>query len=346
MRGMSPIRLVAICACFSVLTACANSTPIELFSASGRVWPEAPDQERIAYLGSFSEPGDLDIHGGIWGSFVSLIAGSSERSMQRPMAVAVSPDGRFMFVADPDAGCVHRYDLARSRYACMVAKPGLGRLSPIGLAVSDGGRLFVTDSVRGQILTAGPEDRVLSSFQVSIPLGQPTGIFWRSGDRKLLVTDTARQSIVILDDSGRVEQLIGERGLMPGQFNFPTYLWVSRDEELLVTDSLNFRLQRFGQDGRVLGVFGKNGDLPGDFSRPKGVATDSHGHVYVVDALMHSVQIFSKDGELLLNFGERGRDEGQFWLPNGIFITQDDTIYVADSYNKRVQVFRYVGPAS
>ena len=39
--------------------------------------------------------------------------------MIRPMAVAATGDNDMVYVADPDAQCVHRYDLARARYECL-----------------------------------------------------------------------------------------------------------------------------------------------------------------------------------------------------------------------------------
>lgn len=251
-----------------------------------------------------------------------------------------------IFVADPDAGCVHRYDLRRNRYTCLESSRGEPRLSAVGLAVTETGVLFVTDSVRGLILKATPHMDTVEPFRVSEQLQQPTGVFWSAETQRLLVTDTARQTVLEFDLKGNLRREFGERGVLPGQFNFPTYIWLNDENELLITDSLNFRIQRLGKDGEFLGGFGEMGDQPGDFSRPKGVATDSFGHVYVVDALMHAVQIFNRQGELLLSIGNQGQGEGEFWLPNGIYITPSNLIFVADSYNKRVQVFRYVGPES
>ena len=251
-----------------------------------------------------------------------------------------------IFVADPDARCVHRYDLRKRRYTRLVTSSGELLLSPVGLAVTEDGRVFVSDSQLGRIFQADLDSKRLSPFAVTPALVQPTGIFWDDAQSRLYVTDTGRQAIVVLDALGQQVQKIGERGNQQGQLNFPTYLWMDTNSDLLVTDSLNFRIQRFAHDASFLSEFGENGSQPGEFSRPKGIATDSFGHIYVVDALMHSMQIFSPAGDLLLAVGGQGRGEGEFWLPNGIFITGDDTIFVADSYNKRVQVFRYVGTGS
>jgi sugar lactone lactonase YvrE len=311
-----------------------------------KVWPEPPETARIAYVGEFSSPEDLSLNEGFWGALVSLTAGRKDAGMVRPMAVATNSDGTTIFVSDPDAGCVHRYDLVRGRYRCLAAGKGLGRASAVGLTVTEDGVLIAADSTRGLLWKAGPGEKNLELFLASAELSQPTGIFWSSSMQRLYVADTGKQEISEFDLLGNLKSSFGERGGGPGQVNFPTYVWVDFNDDLLVADTLNFRIQRFDRDATFVYTFGKDGDRPGDFSRPKGVATDSFGNIYVVDALMHLVQIYNPRGQLLLAFGGQGQGQGQFWLPNGIFITADNTIFVADSYNKRIQVFRYVGPGA
>lgn len=327
-----------------LVAACAAGPVMDPFTAEGRVWPDPPETRRIAFVGEFSSASDLGIRESAWNRFISFTAGARSDAMVRPMAVATTADGKVIFVADPDARCVHRYDLHRGRYSCLVISRKEALISPVGLAVTDDGHLFVSDSRLGRLYRASIEGRWLEHFDVSPALKQPTGITWDSSSKLLFVTDTGAQSIKAYDTNGVLVREFGGRGDQPGQVNFPTYLWFDPQRELLVTDSLNFRVQRFDGNGEFRNVFGQHGDLAGNLARPKGVATDRFGHIYVVDALFHSLQVFSRQGDFLLSIGERGQEPGQFWLPNGVFISTDDTIYVADSYNKRVQVFRYVGP--
>lgn len=328
------------------ITGCVATPVSDPFAETERLWPEDPTVARIALVGEFSDAKDLGISGSAWSRLVSLTAGSDKDRLVRPMAVVASVDGGKIYVADPDAGCVHRFDIGRNRYRCLAPRSGEGIAAPVGLAISGEGHVFVTDSLRGLLWQVPPGGKHLERLTVSAALDQPTGVFWDEAAQHLYVTDTTSQVVHQFDRAGNLRWTIGERGNGPGQFNFPTYVWLDRNGHLLVTDSLNFRLQRFGTDGRHIKTFGIGGDRPGDFARPKGVATDSMGHVYVVDALQHVVQIFDAEGRLLLAVGEQGQGGGQFWLPNGIFIGQDNTIYVADAYNSRVQVFRYIGPTT
>lgn len=342
MRNLK-ISIFVICVCGAVAGGCVSTQEVEPFSIAGRAWPEAPYEPRIVYVGEFSSARDLSIGEGPIRKLLSLTAGAAANALVRPMAVATAADGKTIFVADPDAGCVHRFDLRKSRYRCLTTKSSETGIRPVGLTVVDDSWLVVSDSSDGRLYRVGFQGRRLEEFHVDAMLEQPTGIHWDSSSQQLFVTDTTNQSVLVFDQVGNLKKEIGVRGSAPGNFNFPTYLWVDNEGDLFVTDTLNFRIQIFDADGLILGVFGGNGDRPGDFSRPKGVAVDSFGHIYVVDALMHTLQLFNRQGELLLVVGEQGQGDGQFWLPNGVFITEDNTIFVADAYNKRVQVFRYVG---
>ena len=328
------------------LVGCAAGARVDPFSDEKKFWPDPPEAKRIAFVGDFSNAADLGIRESAWGRLVRITAGARSDEMVRPMAVATSTDATIIFVADPDARCVHRYDLRRGQYRCLMISRKEAILSPVGLAVSDTGRLYVSDSRSAHIYYAESGDKWLQRLDLNSSLEQPTGIAWDDARQILFIVDTGSQSIKAFDKAGVLVREFGGRGVLPGAFNFPTYLWIDPNQQLLVTDSLNFRVQRFGKDANFVSAFGQDGDRPGDFSRPKGIATDDFGHVYVSDSLMHALQIYTPDGELLLSIGNQGQGEGEFWLPAGMFITPDNTIFVADSYNKRIQVFRYIGQES
>lgn len=342
MSGRSLTSLT--CALVMLAAAGCGATGGTRLPVSGDIaWPAPPDPPRIAYRGEFSRATDLGIQPRLWERFLDLSAGSARRHMVRPTAVAASGDGRTIFVADPGARCVHRFDLARERYDCLGSlEDGTALESPVGLGLRSDGGLFVSDSQLGRLLQLPPGAEAFREFATDLALEQPTGIAWAEDLDRLFVIDTAAQSVKILDGQGRLLSEFGGRGDGPGQFNFPTFLWVSPTGEVLVTDSLNFRVQRFASDGRYLGQFGQSGDVPGMMARPKGVATDARGHIYVVDGLFNAFQVFNSEGELLLPVGRQGGAAGEFWLPVGMYINAENTIFVADSYNRRVQVFQYL----
>ncbi len=304
------------------------------------VWPDLPNPPRIAYVRQFSRPDDIGIAKGFFQRLAELIVGANEARLIRPMAVVASKG--VVYVADPGASGVHRFDPAAARYDLIVAEGGQALPSPVGLALGSEGEVYVTDSDLAKVFVIRPGAKVATPLALP-EMAQPTGIAFDRSSGNLYVVDTGAHRVNVFKRDGALAFSIGRRGDADGEFNYPTLIWLDPAGRLYVTDSLNFRIQVFDRQGKFLSKFGQAGDGSGDNMRPKSVATDSYGHVYVVDALLNALQIFDAKGSYLLSVGGIGGDRGEFWLPAGIFIGENDTIYVADSYNQRVQVLRYIG---
>lgn len=326
------IALVLLCAC--------APAPLKPEDQAPLVWPDLPDPARIAFVRQFSRPDDFGITKGFFQGLAELLIGGTEARLIRPMAV-VANNG-VVFVADPGANGVHRFDQRAARYDLIFADGGHALPSPVGLALGSAGEVYVADSGLAQILVIRPGAKTATPLALA-QMAQPTGIAFDRGNGNLYVVDTGAHRVNVFKRDGAMAFSFGERGIAAGEFNYPTLIWLDPAGRLYVTDSLNFRIQLFDRQGKYLSKFGQAGDGSGDNMRPKSVATDSHGHVYVVDALLNSLQIFDPQGRYLLSVGGIGGDRGEFWLPAGIFIGENDTIYIADSYNQRIQVFRYIG---
>ena len=338
-RRAATLRFLLVLCVLGTLGACAPA-PLKPEEQAPLVWPDLPDPPRIAYVGQFSRPDDFGIAKGFFQQLGELIFGGSEARLIRPMAV-VATNG-VVYVADPGANGVHRFDRTAARYELIVAEGGYALPSPVGLALGSEGEVYVADSDLAQVLVIRPGAK--AATPLALPqMAQPTGIAFDKGSGNLYVVDTGAHRVNVFKRDGALAFAFGGRGEAKGEFNYPTLIWLDPAGRLYVTDSLNFRIQTFDLQGKYLSGFGQVGDASGDNIRPKGVATDSHGHVYVVDALHNALQIFDTRGRYLLSVGGIGNDRGEFWLPAGIFIGDNDTIYIADSYNQRIQVLRYIG---
>ncbi len=307
-------------------------------------WPAYPEQPRIEFVRLFSKPDDLGIQKSFVERMRDLFLGEEESRMVRPIAVIES--GGAIYVADPGAKGIHRYDKTKGNYALILGPNESAIPSPVGFAQGKNGEIFVTDSKLAQVMVVRPGEKTAARMNLEGELVQPTGIAFDKTSGHLYVVDTKASRINVYNSEGALIQRIGERGVGPGQFNYPTLLWLSSKGQLYVTDSLNFRVQILDLNGKFISSFGHAGDGTGDAARQKGVATDHHGHVYVVDSLFHAVQIFDENGRFLLTVGAQGHDRGEFWLPVGIHIDDYDNIYIADTFNQRVQILRYLGDAS
>jgi DNA-binding beta-propeller fold protein YncE len=304
-------------------------------------WPPAPAQPRIAFVETISRPADAGIERGFFRRLVDFVFGARDERLVRPMAVVSDQD--MLFVADPGARGVHRFDRRGGDYAVIRRAKDEPLPSPVGLARGAAGEIYVSDSELRAIFVIRPGTKVATPVRLAAALAQPTGLAYDAASARLFVADTAAHCVRVFDRDGSLAATIGQRGTDNGEFNFPTLLWRTPQGRLYVTDAMNFRVQMFDEGGNFIGKFGGAGDGTGDLPREKGVASDRYGHIYIVDSLFHAVQIFDESGQLLLSLGALGHGRGEFWLPTGIFIGDDDRIYVADSYNRRVQVFRYLG---
>ncbi len=321
------------------LAACAPTVPLE--APKALLWPAAPAEPRIAYLKTISRPEDIGISKGFLRRLADIVFGANDAHLVRPMAV-VAVDG-ILYVADPGAKGVHRFDTRRGNYDLIRLQNDAPLPSPVALARGADGDVYVSDSALAKVFVIRAEAKVASPVNLRAKLGQPTGIAFDSATKRLFVVDTTAHHVNVFSSDGTLESHIGGRGTAQGQFNYPVFIWRTPQGRLYVTDSLNFRVQSFDEHGHFIAAFGRLGDGTGDLARQKGVATDSHGHIYIVDAMFHAVQIFDESGRFLLSLGALGRERGEFWLPTGIFIGDDNTIYIADSYNQRVQILRYIG---
>lgn len=309
------------------------------------VFPPPPDAPRIRYLGSIASRKDLSGPGQGSARLKNVLLGrpADPPSLARPYGLWAH--GARIYVADSQAASVVVFDEKRGSVE-RIGASAQGRLTtPIGVAVDETGRIFVSDS-SGNVVKAFTSDGSLvwQAGELGAEAGKlrrPTGLaVGPTGE--VFVADTGNSRVIVLSPDGRWRRTVGLKGAGDGEFSVPTNLWVERDGTLLVTDTILCRVQGFDQFGKFLFKFGECGDTAGFMSRPRGVASDSDGNIYVVDALFDAVQMFDRQGKLLLFFGGHGSAPASFDIPAGIHIDPQDRIVVADSFNRRVDVFQYV----
>ena len=111
----------------------------------------------------------------------------------------------------------------------------------------------------------------------------------------------------------RVE-VLGSRGVAPGQFNKPRSLICDREDNLYVAD-ITGRIQKFSPNGRFLLQW----QMPQtDLGKPKGMALDRDGDIIVVEPHYMRVNHFSPEGLLVSQWGTKGTNAGEFILPRAV----------------------------
>jgi DNA-binding beta-propeller fold protein YncE len=342
--GILPGAAAALLA-LGLLAGCAAPQPqVEEAAPVKLVWPSPPEKTRIRFERSLV--GEEDIAGDTTfsQSVLDLLAGQKPpaKRVSEPMGVAVSDDGRRVYVSSFNRGAVFGFDFEGQRFLVIDALA-----HPSGLALDAAGQLYVVEQGKKHISVRDREGRELRT--IGHPsIERPVGVALDRTRGLVYLVDTGTQkakehNVKVFDLQGNLVRTIGEgRGTDPGQFSFPTYAVVDREGNLYVSDTMNARVQKFDPQGRYLMTYGERGNAPGMFERPKGVAVDSFGNVYVADSSWSNVQIFNPKGEILLFFGGRGPLPGMLKNPTAVAIDPANRIYVADFINHRLNIYQLV----
>ena len=322
---LRPARAPLIAVAVLALAALVGSTVTVAFSARGRAAP-LPGVVRSSHAGI-----------AYFGTLTGDLAG--------PLAVAVGPDGD-VFVTDTENGRVRRFDgisgLPKEtigRKAGMA--PGPGELvHPVGLALDETGRLYVSDNVMRRISVFDATGRFAGYFaedgEGRRPFGTPGSLFHRGGI--LYISDLAEHRVMALRRDGTVYRVLGGgRGPEPGQLVYPGSTWVDDAGTVFVADPGNQRVQVFDPAGALVRTLADP-----VFNLPRGIARDAAGRLYVSSTLGHFITVFSPDGTAEFSYGSSGSEWNELGFPTGIAIAAG-RLFVADRANNRVQVFLLSG---
>lgn len=182
--------------------------------------------------------------------------------LDRPVDVAVTPDGSRIYVIDAGGIDSRRHRLliydAEGRLVSAIGRRGGGEGEfnlPTHIALAPDGTIYVLDSGNFRIQAFDPQGRFLRSWG---KVGRDFG-------------DLARPRGLAVDEEGRI----------------------------YVTDAAYRNFQIFTPKGRLLLSVGGDDlyDKPGHFALPAGIATDERGFVYVVDQLFLKVEVFHRLSE-------------------------------------------------
>lgn len=262
--------------------------------------------------------------------------------LQRPQFGAVDELGRIM-ISDVSRGAIYVFDENKGELDTWEYGEGLRHfISPVGIALGPEGKIFVSDAELRRIFLLDREGKGIGVIGKD-QLKRPTGLAWDPDAALLYVSDTGAHQIKVFDMTGSLVRTIGERGVGPGQFNFPTHLAMGQGK-LIVADTMNARVQVLTLDGSLPPlIVGERGTQVGNLVRPKGVATDSEGNIYVVESYHDHLLVYDRKGRFLMPIGGTGKTIGEFYLPGGVWVDSGNRIYVADTFNGRIVIFQFLG---
>jgi DNA-binding beta-propeller fold protein YncE len=223
------------------------------------------------------------------------------QSLDRPIAVALGPDGR-LYVVDAGPARINVFDRG-------------GRfLAAWGSAGGDAGqfRFHRPDQCRN----AHPED--------CAPDGG--GGVAVDGQGRVYVADHGNHRVQVFSSEGQFLATWGREGGGPGEFRLPQGIAVDRRGNVYVSDGGNSRVQTFDSDGQFLNQWGGRGDGEGQFVMPGALAIDQQGNVLVVETWNPRVQAFTAAGGFL--WGARLVAPGATRGPTGLAVDSQNHLYL------------------
>ncbi len=243
-----------------------------------------------------------------WGTFADIsVSDAPIGTFNQPSALAVSPDGQWVYVADTWNHRIQKFTTGGgpvttwgySLYHVTLGDP-FGLWGPRGIAVDDEGRVYVAD--------------------------------------------TGNKRIVVYDADGNYISQFGGAGMQAGQLDEPVGIAVDQQGFVYVADTWNQRIQVFvpGEDGltwmpvlewNVAGWYGESLE-----NKPL-LAVDDFGHIFVTDPELARILEFTTSGAFIRAWGGQGYGSGQFGLVSGLAVDDLGRVWVSDAQNNFLSRF-------
>ncbi len=226
--------------------------------------------------------------------------------------------GETLYICDTNVNYVHAWNLASSATRRIGAGGELKK--PVAVAVDEHGRVFVADTVRGEVIAFDPSGSEIRRFQPPHATEYRPVAVAVSGSA-LSVADMTSHSIDVYSiPTGRVIRSIGERGSSSSSDSYPSGVSLDAAGQVYVSFMMNARVQVFDTDGRLARTIGMPGNRYGSLGTPKDIAVGPDGVSFVADAQFGCIHLFDPDGRVLLVIGGPRDEPGGTPLPNGMAI--------------------------
>jgi len=243
---------------------------------------------------------------GEWGSYAQVGEDGEEYTggFNEPWGVAVSPDGRYVYVADT---WNHRIQKFTEEGRFLKQWGSFGQTTddpyllwgPRDIAVDNNGNILVTDTGNKRVVVYSSDGEYLSQFGgTGFEAGhfdEPVGITFDPSSSRVFVADTWNQRIQVFAELSETEfQYVTEWeifGWYGSSLDNKPYITVGDDGNVYITDPELGRVLVYTSEGEFLHYFGDTGEEYSVIGLASGIAPDGQGGIWLSDGrhnqLMH-----------------------------------------------------------
>jgi DNA-binding beta-propeller fold protein YncE len=216
--------------------------------------------------------------------------------------------------------------------------------NPVGVDVSDDGRVYVVDFGKSRVSVFTSNGRFLFAFDKTADGQLKNPVHLQVLGDEVWVTDRRNRALYVFGLDGTFKRQFVPKN--EEEFRW-TPLALAFDDEgrLHATDvgkTDEHRVIYFSEDGSRTVTFGRTVQVedvqaePGGFFFPNGLAVADDGRVFVADGDNRRVQVFDEKGEF-----ERFIDTSG--VPRGLAIDEEQRLYVVDALAHTVDVYNLDG---
>lgn len=278
--------------------------------------------------------------------------------VDQPVSVALSPDGKRLYVAETGGERMVKIISADSGATLgQFAAPNtlVGERAPVYLAIDPLGRIYLTDRLQHAIFIFDGDGNYLDSIlSPSLSLsGFMASQMGGLADGSRFAYNNAQNNAWYLSGDGA--EWTSVPAPQPEAWS-PLGISITADGRLLVTDVLKDASRVIEYPSSITSAdhwqaipapsafFGAYGEGEGQFLFPNDVLVDSQERYYTIDGNNSRISIWNADRTFRHFFGT-GTGESALNLPRGSFIDERDRLFIADAIGQQVKVYSVAGDA-
>jgi len=255
---------------------------------------------------------------------------ASKASFNLPHDLALSPDGRLLYVADNGNDRIAVLDPDTLEVIGTIGEAELS--APHDAAFDSRGRLLVADTGNDRVVIyrlKGARGEKMAVIKGGFR--HPEGVATYPGQR-IYVSGARSDNLVVFENGVKVSAIGGLAG--------PHDVETDEAGNILVVDSNNDRLLFLTPDLQIKKIMS---GAPFYFNGPRYAVYDAAGRIYVADKYANMVKVIGTDDRLVgtLGTGQAGRQKDRLNKPEGVAV-RGRNVWVSDTYNHRILRYRIV----